>query len=96
MSDYANMERLLTEDHFTSYMEKAITELSASTLRKLLNEEIKNFIDCLDNGTIEELEKKKETLKEIFKQLTEKELIEMAPLIWGRNTSRNTPDKPRE
>jgi len=77
-------------------MEKAITHLSASTLRKLLTEEIKLFIDCLDNGSIEELEKKKEKLKEIFKQLTEKELIEMAPLIWSRNASRNNPEKSKE
>jgi len=81
---------------FTSYMEKAISELSASTLRNLLNEEIRSFIDCLDNGSIEELEKKKEKLKEIFKQLTEKELLEMAPIIWGRHSSRNNPGKPKE
>lgn len=77
-------------------MEKAISDLTASNLRKLLTEEIKLFIDCLDNGTIEELEKRKEKLKEIFKLLTEKELLEMAPLIWGRNAARNNPDKPRE
>jgi hypothetical protein len=77
-------------------MEKAITHLSASALRKLLTEEIKLFIDCLDNGSIEELEKKKEKLKEIFKQLTEKELIEMAPLIWSRTASRNNPEKSKE
>jgi len=77
-------------------MEKAISKLSASTLRNLLNEEIKIFIDYLDNGSIEDLEKKKEEIKEIFKQLSEKELLEMAPLIWGRNTSRNNPDKSKE
>ena len=77
-------------------MEKAISDLSASTLRKLLTAEIQLFIDCLDSGSIEELEKKKEKLKEIFKQLSEKELLEMAPLIWGRNAARNNPDKPRE
>jgi hypothetical protein len=77
-------------------MEKAISDLSASTLRKLLTEEIKIFIDCLDEGSMEVLEKKKERLKEIFKQLSEKELIEMAPIIWSRNTSRNNPDKPRD
>ena len=77
-------------------MEKAITHLSASALRKLLTEEIKLFIHCLDNGSIEELEKKKEKLKEIFKQLTEKELIEMAPLIWSRTASRNNPEKSKE
>lgn len=81
---------------FTSYMEKAISELSASTLRNLLIEEIRLFIDCLDNDSIEDLEKKKEKLREIFKQLTEKELLEMAPIIWGRTTSRNNPAKPKE
>jgi len=77
-------------------MEKAISDLSASTLRKLLTVEIQLFIDCLDNGTVEELEKRKEKLKEIFKHLSEKELLEMAPLIWGRNAARNNPDKSRE
>ena len=73
-------------------MEKAISNLSASTLRKLLTEEIKLFIECLDNGSIEELEKRKEKLREIFKQLSEKELLEMAPLIWSRNSSPNNTD----
>jgi hypothetical protein len=77
-------------------MEKAISELSASTLRKLLTDEIKAFIECLDNGTIEELEEQKLKLKEIYQLLTEKELLEMAPLIWGRTTSRNNPDKSKE
>lgn len=81
---------------FTSYMEKAISELSASTLRNLLIEEIRIFIDCLDNDSIDDLEKKKEKLREIFTQLTEKELLEMAPIIWGRSTSRNNPGKSKE
>ncbi|HEY4206176.1 MAG TPA: hypothetical protein VGM31_05150 [Puia sp.] len=74
-------------------MEKAISELSASTLRQLINEEIRSFIDCLDSGTVEELEERKLRLKEIYKLLAEKELLEMAPLRWGKNTSRNNPDK---
>ncbi|HVU53942.1 MAG TPA: hypothetical protein VHD83_02765 [Puia sp.] len=77
-------------------MEKAISELSASTLRKLLTDEIKNFINCLDEGSVEELEQRKQRLKEIYKQLTEKELLEMAPILWSRNASRNDPDKPKE
>jgi hypothetical protein len=77
-------------------MEKAISDLSASTLRKLLTEEIKIFIGCLDEGSVEELEKRKEKLKEIFTLLSEKELLEMAPLIWSRNTSHNNPDKSRD
>jgi len=81
---------------FTSYMEKAISELSASTLRNLLIEEIRIFIDCLDNDSIDDLEKKKEKLREIFTQLTEKELLEMTPIIWGRSTSRNNPGKSKE
>lgn len=81
---------------FNCYMEKAIGELSASTLRKLLTDEIKMFIECLDNGTIEELERRKLKLKEIYLLLTEKELLEMAPLIWSRTALRNNPDKPKE
>jgi len=68
-------------------MEKALNKLSASSLRNLLIQEIELFIDCLDNGTLEELEKSKERLKEIFGLLTEKELLEMAPLIWGKSSS---------
>jgi hypothetical protein len=77
-------------------MEKAISELSASHLRKLLTDEIQEFINCLDEGSVEELEERKQRLKEIYKQLSEKELLEMAPIIWSRNTSRNDPDKPKE
>ena len=90
----SKMERLLPDVYF--YMEKAISDLSASTLRKQLIEEIKEFIECLDDGSIQDLEKRKEKLKEIFKHLSEKELIEMAPLIWGRNSSRNNPEKSKE
>ena len=90
----SKMERLSPDVYF--YMEKAISDLSASTLRKQLIEEIKEFIECLDDGSIQDLEKRKEKLKEIFKHLSEKELIEMAPLIWGRNSSRNNPEKSKE
>jgi len=67
-------------------MEKALSKLTASSLRDLLNAEIRSFIDCLDNGTLEELQERKARLKEIYGLLTEKELIEMSPLIWGRNS----------
>jgi len=68
-------------------MEKALIQLSASALRDLLNKEIRAFIDCLDDGKIEELQKRKTRLKEIFNLITEKELLEASPLIWSRNSS---------
>lgn len=83
------MDRFLLQFRVNLYMEKTLNKLSASSLRNLLIVEIEFFIDCLDNGTLEELEKSKERLKEIFGLLTEKELLEMAPLIWGRNSSKN-------
>ena len=70
-------------------MEKALKELSASTLRRLLIEEVNKFISCLDNGSTEELQQMKLRLKEIFNLLAEKELIEMSPLIWGKNSTKN-------
>lgn len=71
-------------------MEKALNELSASTLRHLLIEEVNKFIDCLDSGSTEELQQMKLRLREIFALLREKELLEMAPLIWGRNSTNNS------
>lgn len=67
-------------------MENDLNDLSASDLRRLLLMEIRLFIDYLDNGSAEELQGKKDHLKKILSQLTEKEQIEMAPLIWGKNT----------
>lgn len=72
-------------------MEKALNKLTASSLRDLLNAEIRSFIDCLDYGTMEELHERKARLKEIYELLAEKELIEMSPLIWSRNSAK--PDR---
>ena len=68
-------------------MEKALNQLTASSLRDLLNKEIRSFIDCLDHGKMEELQERKARLKEIFNLITEKELLESSPLIWSRNSS---------
>jgi len=68
-------------------MEKALNQLTASSLRDLLNKEIRSFIDCLDNGKMEELQERKARLKEIFNLITEKELLETSPLIWSKNSA---------
>ena len=67
-------------------MEKAPKELSASALRKLLIVEVERFITSLDHGSTEELQEKKDRLKEILHSLTEKERAEIrrqvdAPLL---------------
>jgi hypothetical protein len=74
-------------------MEKAHDKLSASDLRKLLIMEINVFIKSLDDGSIEELKKKKIYLTEILNLLTEKERQEMEPLQWGKNST-TLPDFP--
>ena len=68
-------------------MEKALNQLTASSLRDLLNKEIRSFIDCLDNGKMEELQERKARLKEIFNLIAEKELLETSPLIWSKNSA---------
>jgi hypothetical protein len=73
-------------------MEKALTEHSASALRILLIKEIRDFIERLDHDSAEDLQKMKNRLKEIFNILTEKEQLEMAPILWGKNSSKNSPD----
>lgn len=70
-------------------MEKPLNEHSASALRILLIKEIRNFIERLDYDSTEELQEMKRRLKEIFNVLTEKEKLEMAPILWGRNSSKN-------
>lgn len=69
------------------FMEKAPNKLSASDLRRLLIMEIHVFIKYLDDGSIEELKKKKDYLTEILSLLTEKERQEMEPLEWGKNST---------
>ena len=68
-------------------MEKAPYKLSASDLRRLLIIEIHVFIKYLDDGSIEELKRKKDYLTEILNLLTEKERQEMEPLEWGKNST---------
>ena len=69
-------------------MEKALSQLSASTLRRLLIEDIRKFIDYLDNGSTEELEALKQRLRAIFALLKEKEHHEI-PITWGKNSAKN-------
>ena len=81
-----------TRNDFWSYcyviMEKALIQLSASALRHLLIQETRAFIECLDNGTPEELDAKKQRLQEIHEVLDEKERKEMEPIIWSRHSSK--------
>jgi len=70
-------------------MEKPLHKLSASALRRLLIEDIRKFIDTIDNGSTEELEALKQRLREIFKLLKEKEQHEI-PIIWGKNSGKKS------
>jgi hypothetical protein len=67
-------------------MEKALEELSASTLHNLLIEEVNRFIVCLDKDTTEELEQMKARLREIYDLISIKEKEEASPLVWGKNS----------
>ena len=67
-------------------METTLDQLTATTLRKLLITEVKTFIDCLDTTSPERLQEMRNRLIAIYKTLSEKEQIEMLPLVWGRNT----------
>lgn len=87
---------LVHTESSTLLMEKAPKELSASALRKLLIVEVQKFISSLDYGSTEELQQKKDRLKEILHSLTEKERHEMARILWGKNTSRKTGDIPSD
>ena len=70
-------------------MDEPLDQLSATTLRKLLITEVKTFVACLENTSPEKLQEMRNRLIAIYKSLTEKEQLEMLPLIWGRNA----PDK---
>lgn len=72
-------------------MEKALVQLSASALRNLLIQETRAFIECLDNGTPEELNARKLRLQDIHEVLDEKERKEMEPIIWGRHSAKPAP-----
>lgn len=76
-------------------MEKALDELSASALRNLLIEEIKKFILSLDHGSTEELQAMKLHLRNIFDLLVEKERKEIAPLVWGKNSTQKASKEPQ-
>lgn len=67
-------------------MEKALEDLSASTLHNLLIEEVNRFIVCLDKDTTEELEQMKAHLRKIYDLISIKEREAVAPLIWGKNS----------
>ena len=75
-------------------MEKALEELSASSLRNLLIEEVKKFIIALDNDPTDELERRKLHLRKIFNLITEKEKKEMIPLAWGKNSTNPRTNSP--
>lgn len=77
-------------------MEKALVQLSASTLRNLLIQETRAFIECLDNGTPEELHARKLRLQEIHDVLDEKERKEMEPIVWSRHSSKPDQQPPSE
>ena len=68
-------------------MENYLSSLSAHTLRKLLIKEVEKFIKSLDSGNLEELQLMKAHLKDIYSILSEKERQEMAPILWGKNST---------
>ena len=72
-------------------MEKSLEDLTASSLRNLLIEEVKIFIASLDNASTEELEKKKLSLRGIYELIQQKEKAESVPLIWGKNSTSADP-----
>lgn len=74
-------------------LEKTLDTLSASALRKLLIDEVKLFIECLDNSSHEELLIKRTRIIEIYKAVTLKEQLDMLPLVWGRNAANTTIDE---
>lgn len=66
-------------------MDETFDQLSATTLRKLLITEVKTFVACLETTPPERLQEMRNRLIAIYKTLTEKEQLEMLPLVWGRN-----------
>ena len=77
-------------------MENVLVQLSASALRNLLIQETRAFIECLDNGTPEELNARKLRLHEIHEVLDQKERKEMEPIAWSRHSSRPDQQTPSE
>jgi len=62
-------------------MDTPLSELSGSALRKLMIEELRQFILLLDTGTPEELQRQKDYLTEIFARLSYKEQEELQNLM---------------
>jgi hypothetical protein len=75
-------------------MQKELEKLTATALRRLLIDEIKYFIVSLDHGSTEELYEIKSHSKYILDLLTEKEMKEMGPIIWGKNSTKIEKDDP--
>ena len=69
-----------------------LEELSASSLKTLLNEETRTFVSHLDKGYSPELEDCRNRLIAIFRQLVEKEKADAAPLTWSKHSSGLTTD----
>ena len=68
-------------------MEKPFDTLSASALRTLLIDEVKSFVECLDKASQDVLQGKRTQLIAIYKAVTEKEQLEMIPLLLGKNST---------
>lgn len=66
-------------------MDEPLDQLSATVLRKLLITEVKTFVASLETTSTERLQEMRNRLIAIYKTLTEKEQLEMLPLVWGRN-----------
>ena len=60
-----------------------IQQMSAIDLRKLLVNETRAFIDCINNGIYEDLEKRTLRLKEIHELLDKKERNRSHPVGWA-------------
>ncbi len=68
-------------------MQKDLEKFSTTDLRRMLINEIKRFIFCLEFNAVEELEEMRTFIKHIFDVLEEKENKEKAPLNWGKNST---------
>lgn len=73
-------------------MDEPFDQLSATALRKLLITEVKTFVAALETTPHETLQEMRNRLIAIYKLLTEKEQLEMLPLVWGRNSTNKPAD----
>lgn len=76
----------------TIKMDEPYEQFSATALRKLLITEVKTFVASLETTSPEKLQEMRDRLIGIYKTLTEKEQLEMLPLVWGRNAVDKKPD----